>query len=181
MAGQAKGGRPQNVTWNNRLSLVRQVLLFGVSEGDLQSDPTAGLRLLKTRSQSPLPYDDADAVKILQAAREKARPSRRWAHWIMAFTGMRAGEVLQLTGGDVRQQDGIWFLAVNEDAEGKSVKTGQRRNVPIHPALVAEGMHPFDRLKESGYVLMRKAPTPLRPDNHYAPSVPNAGRTEGEP
>ena len=138
-----KAGGLSNVTWNNRLSLIRQVLAFGVSEGDLEGDPTAGLRLPKGRSQSPLPYDDADAVKILLAARKEARPSVRWAHWIMAFTGMRAGEVLQLTGGDVRQQDGIWFLAVNEDTAGKSVKTGQRRNVPIHPALVKEGFLTF--------------------------------------
>ena len=138
-----KAGGLSNATWNNRLSLVRQVLAYGVSEGDLEGDPTAGLRLPKGHSQSPLPYDDADAMRILLAARKESRPSIRWAHWIMAFTGMRAGEVLRLTGGDVRRQDGIWFLAVNEDTAGKSVKTGQRRNVPIHSALVAEGLLAF--------------------------------------
>lgn len=132
-----------NATWNNRLSLVRQVFLFGVSEGALKADPADGLRLPKGRSRSPLPYDDADAVKILSAARLETRASLRWSHWVMAFSGMRVGEVLQLVGGDVRQEAGIWFLAVNEDDAGKSVKTGQARNVPIHPALVAEGFLDF--------------------------------------
>jgi integrase len=52
---------------------------------------------------------------------------------------MRAGEVLQLLGGDVRQEGEIWFIDMNEDSKGKSVKTGQHRIVPIHPALIREG------------------------------------------
>jgi integrase len=128
-----------NDTWNNRLSMVHQVLAHGVADGKLTADPTIGLRLPPARTASPLPYSDADAARILLAARNETRPSLRWSHWVMAFTGMRAGEVLQLTGRDVRQEGGIWIIDINEDGEGKSVKTGQRRHVPIHPALVAEG------------------------------------------
>jgi integrase len=57
----------------------------------------------------------------------------------MAFTGMRVGEVLQLTRGDVRQEGGIWYLAVHENEVGKSVKNGLPRHVPLHPALITEG------------------------------------------
>lgn len=135
----SKTGGITNNTWNNRLSLLRQLFIHGASEGLLKEDPTTGLRLRKSKPQSPLPYTDADAALILNAARQETRPALRWAHWVMAFTGMRAGEVLQLTGGDVRQDAGIWFLALNEDDEGKSIKTGQRRHVPVHPALIAEG------------------------------------------
>ncbi len=56
----------------------------------------------------------------------------------MAFTGMRAGEVLQLLGRDVRDEGGIWIIDVNETGEGQSVKTGVRRHVPVHPALGPE-------------------------------------------
>jgi integrase len=131
-------GRTNN-GWNNRLSLLRQVLRFGVDEGKLPADPTDGLRLKKSRNQSPLPYSDDDAATILLAARKETRPSLRWAHWVMAFTGMRAGEVLQLLGADVREEGGIWCIDINEHAAGKSVKTGQRRIVPVHHALIAEG------------------------------------------
>src|SRR5262249_7240584 len=96
-------------------------------------------RLPKARSAGRLPYDDADAVRILTACRSETRPTRRWAHWIMAFTGMRIGEVLQLAGGDIRQDGEIWFISVNEDADSKSVKNAQTRHVPVHPALIAEG------------------------------------------
>ena len=135
-------GRSNN-TWNNRLSMVRQVLAYGVAEGKLSADPTEGLRLRKSRNQSPQPYTDAEATRILTAARKEKRASVRWAHWVMAFTGMRAGEVLQLLGGDVRQEGDIWCIDVNENAAGKSVKTGQRRIVPIHPALIKEGFVTF--------------------------------------
>jgi integrase len=79
----------------------------------------------------------------LLAARRESRPSLRWAHWIMAFTGMRAGEVLQLIGADVQREGPVWFLDIHEDTAGNSVKNGRRRRVPIHPALLAEGFITF--------------------------------------
>jgi integrase len=135
---QKEDGKTNN-TWNNRLSLVRQVFAHGVSDQILTSDPTAGLRLRRSKVQSPLSYTDEDALQLLTRARKETRPSLRWAHWVMAFTGMRAGEVLQMTGGDVRCDDGTWYLAVHEDGPGRSIKTGGPRNVPIHDALIAEG------------------------------------------
>jgi integrase len=112
---------------------------MGYLKGSLKVDPTEGLRLKKSRQTSPLPYTDAEATRILLAARMETKPSLRWAHWIMAFTGMRAGEVLQLLGRDVRQEGDIWCFDINEADPTKSVKTGQRRHVPIHEALIREG------------------------------------------
>ncbi len=135
-----KAGGLTNATWNNRLSLVRQIFEYGHREGKLVVNVAdAKLRLSKSKTAIRLPYSDADTIRILHAARQEARPSVRWAPWIMAFTGMRIGEVLQLSVRDIGQDGGIWFIAVHEDDDEKSVKTGQRRNVPIHPALIREG------------------------------------------
>jgi integrase len=130
-----------NNTWNNRHSMVQQVFLQAVRDGALKANPVDNsLRLPKSRTQGRQPYSDADAAQLLNAARQETSPSLRWAHWVMAFTGMRAGEVLQMTGSDVRREGDVWYLAVSEDAtEGKSVKTGQPRHVPVHPALIREG------------------------------------------
>jgi integrase len=129
-----------NNTWNNRLSLIRQPFEQAVSDKKLQANPAENtLRLRKSRQQSPRPYSHEDAARILIAARREKRPSLRWAHWVMAFTGMRAGEVLQLIGRDVRHEDDLWFLDVNEDDPTKSVKTSERRHVPLHSALIHEG------------------------------------------
>ncbi len=101
------------------------------------------MKLPKAPNASPLPFTNEDARRILMAARNETRPSIRWAHWVMAFSGMRVSEVLQLTRSDIQQDGSIWFISVNEDGEGKSVKTRERRNVPVHPALVAEGFVTF--------------------------------------
>ena len=129
-----------NTTWNNRLSHVRQLLEWGVTEGRLPTNVAdAKLRLKKQKGAQRLPYSDDEVVRILTAARQEARPSMRWAPWLMAFSGMRVAEVLQLGAADIRHEDGVWFMAIHEDRPGLSVKTGQRRSVPIHPRVIEEG------------------------------------------
>ena len=117
-------GRNAN-TFNNRLSLVGQVLAWGIREELLSSNVALlSLRLSKatTKARAPYPtkarapYTDAQAARILDAARLEVRPSLRWAHWIMAFSGVRAGEVLQLTGEDISSDAGVWYFNVHEVA-----------------------------------------------------------------
>ncbi|MFC7543267.1 site-specific integrase [Siccirubricoccus deserti] len=131
-----------NNTFNNRLSMVIQVLEVGVRDGLLPANPLAGLRLPKSKVALRHPYSDVDAVRILTAARKETSPALWWTHWIMAFTGMRVAEVLQLTQDDIRQDGatGLWYIAVHEADAGKSVKNGHARSIPIHPALIHEGL-----------------------------------------
>jgi integrase len=147
-----------NNTFNNRLSMVMQVLEVGVRDDLLAANPLAGLRLPKSKVTQRKPYSDEQAIRILAAAREETSPALRWAHWIMAYTGMRVAEVLQLTQDDIRQDTatGLWYIAVNEADAGKSVKNGQARSVPIHPALIEEGL--------LDYVRGIKTAAPLFPD-----------------
>lgn len=135
-----------NNTWNSRLSMVGQVFKHATSERQVSGDPTTGLRLKKATNQCRLPYSDDETVTILKAARRETQPSLRWAHWVMALSGMRVGEVCQLTADDVAKdpKTGIWFMAVKHDPDrGKSAKNSLPRNVPVHPALEAEGFVEF--------------------------------------
>lgn len=148
-----------NNTWNHRLSHIRRVFSVAVDAARVAENPAdSQLGLKKAKPASWLPYSDEEAVKILAASRLERRTSLRWAHWVMAFSGMRVAEVLQLTAGDIRRDrdTGIMFIAINEDMAGKSVKTSQSRNVPIHPALIDEG---FLKLTEN-----LDADEPLFPD-----------------
>ena len=154
--GMTVQGRSAN-TFNNRLSLVGQVLAWGVKEELLQSNVASlSLRLAKATTKARAPYTDTQAARILEAARLEVRPSLRWAHWIMAFSGARAGEVLQLTKDDISSDAGVWYFDVHEEGEGRTVKNGQRRHVPFHPALIAEGF--------LDYVQTVGAGEPLFPD-----------------
>lgn len=160
-----------NNTWNNRLSMLRQVFAHGAGSGLIHANPADnGLRLKKNAVTSWAPYSDDDAKRILEAARKETAASLRWAHWVMAFTGMRVGEVLQLHGADVQQdpRSRVWFLDVNEESDDKSVKNAVPRHVPIHPALVAEGFLDYARTITGT--------APLFPDKGLDPFGKRGGR-----
>lgn len=151
-----------NDTWNNRLSLIGQVFKRAHDDGMIPDNPTVNLRLPKAPRNSPLPFTDEEAARILVAARKETNAARRWAHWIMAFTGMRVGEVLQLAVADLHYEDGVHYFRITEAGEGKSVKTGDVRHVPIHSALIAEGLLDYAAgLPKAGPLFPDK-----RPDKH---------------
>jgi integrase len=135
-------GGLNNNTWNGRISMIKSVFVQAVKDGKLPSNPVVNetLRLSKTKPASPPPYTDAQAALILNACRLEKRASIRWAHWIMAFTGMRVAEVMQLSVSDIRVDEGIHYISINADGPGKSVKTANVRHVPIHAALIREGL-----------------------------------------
>lgn len=166
-----KAGGKTNNTWNNRLSMLRQVFEHATGSGLLPANPADNsLRLRKNKVATRLPYSDEDATRILLAARKETSASLRWAHWIMAFSGMRVGEVLQLHGTDVQQdpRSGVWFFDVNEASEDKSVKNAMPRHVPVHPVLIAEGF--------LDYAHAFSGASPLFPDKGLDPFGKRGGR-----
>ncbi|WP_203423076.1 hypothetical protein [Sinorhizobium sp. BG8] len=72
--------------------------------------------------------------------------SRRWVPWLCAYTGSRPGEMTQLRGANVYQQDGIWIIDISP--EDGTVKGASFRKVPIHEHLIAQGFIEF--VKRSG-------------------------------
>lgn len=82
----------------------------------------------------------------------------------MAFSGARAGEVLQLTKDDVSAGAGVWYFDVHGEGEGRSVKNGPRRHVPVHPALIAEGFLDYAQTVGTGEPLFPDK-TPDRHEN----------------
>jgi hypothetical protein len=60
----SKADGKTNNTWNNRLSLVRQVFAQAVSDGRLRENPADNsLRLRKSKVAVRLPYSDDDAAR----------------------------------------------------------------------------------------------------------------------
>jgi integrase len=86
----------------------------------------------------------ADELKIILSAalavgkpQTKTQAVRRWVPWLLAYTGARAGEITQLRGADVIEQDGTPAIKITPEAG--TVKTGQARVVPLHEHLVEQG------------------------------------------
>ncbi|WP_170976307.1 DUF6538 domain-containing protein [Rhizobium sp. FKL33] len=103
-------------------------------------------------------YSLDQAATILKAARGETLPERRWVPWLMAYSGMRVGEAAQLTKEDFVEVEGHWFAHVRSEGE-RTTKTHKSRKVPIHSAVVKEGLIVF---------VQAAAPGPLFPKRTQA-------------
>ena len=163
----------------NHLSALSAVWAWGVTNKKTEINPFQGLakppkKVKGARESSKRPYTAAEATRVLQAARRETKATLRWAPWVLALTGARLAEVIQARKEDVKHKDGFPFLSIHENkaeaGEVRSVKNGASiRNVPIHPALAAEGF-----LK---YVEALPAGSPLFPDSKPDARYGNRART----
>lgn len=63
-----------------------------------------------------------------------------WVPLIAIYSGMRLREIIQLEIVDIRQEGDVFYIDVNENGEGKSLKNhASRRYVPIHKKLIELG------------------------------------------
>ena len=60
---------------------------------------------------------------------------------LCAFSGARVVEITQLRSQDIRDEEGTFVLRISPDAG--TVKTGQYRDVPIHPQIIELGFRGF--------------------------------------
>lgn len=147
---------------------VKACFAAAVEAGALRSDPLAGVKFKikadAARAPSRLPYGDDDAVRLLASAGEQ-QGTLRWLPLLLAYTGARIGEIAQLRREDVRfaspeearkagdaggsiaeatRRKGVYFLRLTNEGEGQTLKNlSSRREVPLHPAIIAAGFLDF--------------------------------------
>ena len=146
-------------TVENHLMAIKTLFNFAKKNKKIPINPASEVSFQAKRRQKQLGYDDADARKILMAAREETEPHRRWVPWLAAFSGARLEEICGANAADVYEFGGVWCLDICLDNRGKdgSLKNlGSERKVPLHPAIVDEG---FLR-----YVAMLRKDSPLFPN-----------------
>lgn len=138
-----------NRTIGQRIQNLRTVIQWARehSLGELYQ-PGNPLDLIKPPAYQPAASDETtytmdEAVTVLLAARKEAKPTRRWLPWLCAYSGARINEVAQLTRGDFFEVGDDWFYRLTT-AGGKTLKNAHGiRNVPVHPALMHEGLLDF--------------------------------------
>jgi len=125
-------------------------------------NPAMGIKLDVERQTTTREkfFKDEEVSAILTAAR-KAKPSRRyprasasrrWAPWICAYTGARIQEVCWLSRQDIKQEGGIWVIHFPQ------TKTNVARTVPMHPALIDEGLLAFWEKAPTGFLFVGDVP-----------------------
>ena len=151
----------------NRNDLVAVSSIFAwatTRQGGRRRDenPAKGIKLDVDRQTTTREkhFEDHEVSAILLAARNakrsrrypRASASRRWAPWICAYTGARIQEVCWLSRHDIRQEGGIWVIHF------PTTKTNVARKVPMHPALVDEGLLEFWQKAPAGFLFVGDVP-----------------------
>ena len=133
----------------------RTVFGWAVEQRLIARNPFADVRITVPRKnivRETKAFTTEEIKIILNAAAAISQPrtpseaTKRWAPWLCAYTGARAGEITQLRGIDVLTQDGI--AAIKITPEAGTQKIGKSRTVPLHEHLIEQGFLAF--AKSSG-------------------------------
>ena len=116
--------------WALRLSIVRGFARHWSATDPLTEVPPLGLLPYRPKRAQPYFYSDREIRTLLNAA--KSRPSvdplRPWTYHclfgLLAVTGLRLGEALNLRPGDMDWSEGILTI--------RGAKFGKSRLVPLH-------------------------------------------------
>jgi integrase len=110
--------------------VIRQLVNFALRRKLIAEDPLEGLELKKTKPTPQPCWSPAETETIL-AASEKPQ---QYVFQLLADTGMRIGEVIFLTWGDVDFERGVLHI---RPKDGWKPKTGDIRSVPMTNRVMA--------------------------------------------
>ena len=145
---------PQNI--NKRITKLSVFGNWGVRQGLLITNPFSGMKFsVKKQPHTRQPFTADELRKIFKPETylkwtihfshpyRKNRVSNQLPYyWIILlgiFSGMRTNEMCQLRLIDIKKQNNIWFIFI-EDSEETKVKTENAiRKVPLHPQLIDLG------------------------------------------
>lgn len=121
---------------------LQGVFVYAVDQEYLKHSPAVGIKLDLDRPKPFANYSNAEVRRMLKAASDDKKAHRKWIVWLAAYTGMRLGEIVQLTKSNISVDEDAqrYYLRVTNQGDGQSVKTAAgNRQVPLHNALLEEG------------------------------------------
>ena len=119
--------------WARRLGVVRRFAVYLVTMDPATEVPPSGIFPTNRRRPSPYLFSESDIERVLAAARGLAPPLRAATHealfGLLAVSGMRIGETISLTRGDVDLESGVITI--------RHAKFDRTRLVPLHESTTA--------------------------------------------
>lgn len=142
-------GKPRSVKTVNDKYLCFQKTFFTWAKNNsyITQNPVEGLLIKERKDKRPDEEQDPftkDELKMMFVESQEygedqmEKPYQFWMPLIGLYTGMRIEEICQLYVSDLKKIDGIWCFDINQNKPDKSVKTSERRIVPLHPFLAEE-------------------------------------------
>jgi integrase len=144
----AQGVKPGTV--QKPITALRSIYKRALLRGEIEINPTLGLKLPAVRSSRDRFTTPSDAAALVAAAPDQDR-----ALWATAFyAGLRRGELMALTWADVDLEYGTILVARGWDLRHgpQETKNRQRRRVPI-PAKLREPLAAHKLRQAPGDVL----------------------------
>lgn len=139
------------------LSAAKTVYAWAAQERFTNSNPFATVKVTvpeKIETRESKAFTSKEAATILRAAlttdpgRNAFKAAKRWVPWLQGYSGARSGEIAQLRGRDIFEQDGLWVMRLTPEAG--TIKTRKPRLVPLHEHLIAMGFLDFVASKGDG-------------------------------
>jgi integrase len=134
-------------TINKNLTRVSAFFRWAVEYGYTTLNPAGGMTIKnpKRANEERQAFSDNDLIKLFHRDdfhREGAKqPFRYWVPLIALFTGARQNEIAQLHLADFYEADGVPLISINDQGEGKRLKTkAGKRSIPVHAELVCLGL-----------------------------------------
>lgn len=137
---------------------LKSVLAYAVEEDYIEADPSAKVSIDADVGfdDERLPFDETQLRRIYSQPTlidpDVDDDVIFWFFVLAPLTGARGEELAQLRPGNIRAENGVWFIAIERDLKArrqeisetggtqKKVKTKTSlRKIPVHPLLIAAG------------------------------------------
>ncbi len=116
-----------------------------------------------------------NAASAITNTKRPSDAAKRWVPWVCAYTGARAGEITQLRGVDIVNQEGVDALRITPEAG--TVKTKEARLVPLHAHLIEQGFLSFVASKGKGPLFYNQPKQKVNPGTSTNPTKPRYVKT----
>lgn len=126
---------------NLRLEVWRALFNYATANDLLVKSPAASLKAFAEGkaqdARDAFTDDQMLSFFALLTAEKGERPEHYWVARVMAYTGLRLEEASALRPIDVREVDGVYCVAVSDDASATKTENSARF-VPVHSAFAGE-------------------------------------------
>ncbi len=141
LKAEGRNGKPLAAgSVQKRVNLVKTILEYAAANDIIPANPGRGVTIPKGQSER-LPFT-TDELDILFSSNNLPDNKTYQLLMLMAlYSGARLGELAQLRGTDIRREDGVWCMSIDDQDPNQRIKTGSsRRLVPLHPGIEIVGI-----------------------------------------
>lgn len=148
-----KDGKAAATISRGYLGCARALFRFAISNHMVTEDPTEGIKVIRKAKAGTrmLAYSNEEVGRLLSLASKADEPWKKWLPLLAAATGSRIGEVAQLHGSHVMEEEGYHVLKIQPARDAGTIKNeSSERTVPMHSALIKAGFLDFVKARGQG-------------------------------